>query len=445
MVAMNTNFDKYEEYRNFNHKKEICHAPFVNMYFNSWGNVGPCWLNLEHAPKYPEHSLKEIWNGEFFRSIRKNIKNKNLEKHCSVCKKRIEDGVFGQTLAKAYDLEFTSFEYPSVMEFELSNLCNLACIMCKGTLSSKIRSERENLSPLQVPYDGKFVQELKEFLPHLKEARFNGGEPFLQKICWDIWEQISIVNPNILVTVATNGTILTDKMKSILLKCNFRINVSLDAMTKELYESIRIHSNFDTVIKNIEFFSQYCKVKNTIFSIMVNPMRNNWHQIPDFLSWCNENQYHLWFNTIWRPRHLALWTLPSADLKEIKEQLNTKISKFNSFSSELSKRNYTVVNEFINGQIQGWIQDQKNREDEQADYSTNFKLRKGSKESFISKQVYKDYQSRFEEIEEKTKKILSIDSIYYFLLRQDESEIRNYCERDIDTMTIWLYTIADYY
>lgn len=442
---MSTIFEEYDKYRSLKEKKQICHAPFVNMYFNSWGSVGACWLTLDKAPKYPEKSLKEIWNGEYFQSIRENIKKKNLDKHCSVCKKRIEDGVFGQTLARAYDVTFEDESYPSVMEFELSNLCNLACIMCKGTLSSKIRKERENLPALKTPYDKKFVEELREFLPHLKEARFNGGEPFLQQVCWQIWELIAEVNPDILITVATNGTLLTDKMKSVLEKCRFRINVSLDAMTKELYESIRIHSNFETVIENIKFYKDYCKRVDTILSIMVNPMRNNWFQLPDFLKWCNENQYHLWFNTVWRPRHLAIWTLPSREIKMIYSELKMQLIQFENPTDDISQINYRVVSEFIENQLKGWIHDQELREQENSDYKSQLEARKDSKNIFIQKNIYAQFFERFNEVESKAQNILNVDNLYYFLNLQDEKILTDYCTKDIDVMTEWVYKVADYY
>lgn len=442
---MSTIFDEYDQYRSLKEKKQICHAPYVNMYFNSWGNVGSCWLTLDKAPRYPEKSLKEIWNGEYFQSLRENIKQKKLDKHCSVCKKRIEDRVFGQTLARAYDIAFDYGSYPSIMEFELSNLCNLACIMCKGTLSSKIRKERENLPALKTPYDQKFVEELREFLPHLKEARFNGGEPFLQPVCWQIWEIISEVNPEILITVATNGTLLNEKMKKILEKCKFRINVSLDAMTKELYESIRVHSNFETVIENIKFYKDYCKRVNTILSIMVNPMRNNWFQIPDFLKWCNENQYHLWFNTVWRPRHLAIWTLPAQEMKFIYSELKKQLVTFENSADTISQNNFRVVSEFIENQLKGWIQDQEIREKDHSDYTSILNSRKDSKNIFIQKTIYHQFENRFSEIETKTKKVLNTSSLYFYLNLQDEENLIEYCNKDIDSMTEWIYQIADYY
>src|SRR6185295_19977224 len=71
------------------------------------------------------------------------------------------------------------FAYPKLMEFEISNVCNLECTMCTGFFSSSIRHNREHLPPIKTPYDDAFVRQLEPFVPHLKAARFLGGEPFL--------------------------------------------------------------------------------------------------------------------------------------------------------------------------------------------------------------------------------------------------------------------------
>jgi MoaA/NifB/PqqE/SkfB family radical SAM enzyme len=80
--------------------------------------------------------------------------------------------------------------YPRVMEFELSNECNLECVMCNGYFSSSIRKNREKLPASVSPYNDQFVDELDQFIPHLTDAKFLGGEPFMIDIYLKIWERI---------------------------------------------------------------------------------------------------------------------------------------------------------------------------------------------------------------------------------------------------------------
>jgi MoaA/NifB/PqqE/SkfB family radical SAM enzyme len=252
-----------------------------------------------------EKTLNELWNDVKFSSLREHIKNNNLQHQCHTCHKHIKEGNHVNVLSKAYDNDYPLTEYPSIMEFELDNTCNLACTMCNGMLSSTIRKDREMLPPLKSPYGKKFMEELRSFIPHLKEARFNGGEPFLIKIYYDIWDMILEINPEIKVTIATNGTVLNNKVKNYLNRGNFHLNISMDGFSKNIYESTRLNGDFDKLIQNFQWFRDYCHQKKKTLCIMINPMRQNWWEMPDFVNWCNENSVHLWFNTIVRPENLS--------------------------------------------------------------------------------------------------------------------------------------------
>ncbi|MFN7824368.1 MAG: radical SAM protein [Pseudobdellovibrionaceae bacterium] len=443
--------DQLNEYKKFRQSPSlgnVCNAPFSNIYFNSWGNAGACWLTLDRAPRYPDQSLKEIWFGQFFEDLRKDIQSLDLKNGCGVCKKRIQDGVYPQVLARAYDIPYPNIKYPQIMEFELSNLCNLACIMCKGSLSSKIRKEREQLDPLKSPYDDQFIEQLKEFIPHLKEARFNGGEPFLQQMCWKVWDAIAEINPEILITVATNGTLLNDKMKAILEKCRFRINVSLDSLDKKTYEEIRVGSNFETVVENLNWYKDYCQRKGTILSVMVNPMRINWQEMSNYVRWCTEKGYFLWFNTIWRPRHLAIWTLPSPEIEKIKTYYDSQDFSDLEKSSDpvIFRSNLTAFQSFAKAQMQGWLKDQIEREKADLDYESQFNKMKGAQSRFASRAIYQSDQSFFEFLETKTAKVFSADILYHYLGTVSEDDLKNQMKNpDRNSVLEWVYQVCDYY
>ena len=123
------------------------------------------------------------------------------------------------------------------MEFEMSNQCNLECIMCNGYVSSSIRQNRDKLPPVHSPYDEKFVTQLRPFIPHLREAKFFGGEPFLIPLYFKMWDAMMEINPSINIFVITNGTVLTDKVKTLLSLGNFELAVSIDSIRKDRYEA----------------------------------------------------------------------------------------------------------------------------------------------------------------------------------------------------------------
>ena len=105
------------------------------------------------------------------------------------------------------------------------------------------------------------------------------------KLAFDI---IDRVNDGTEINIATNGSILNKRVQEVIKNKNISINLSLDALTKELFEKIRINSNFDTIMKNFYEFKKYCDVR-----VIVCPMTINWHEMINFVDFCN-------FGGLWR-------------------------------------------------------------------------------------------------------------------------------------------------
>ena len=342
-----------------------CIAPLNNMYFTVEGNVAPCWLLVGRVDKWStSRSIKDIWFGENFTQYRNQLKEGIFNSECRVCKQKIEADTW--PLALAYD-GFTVKEYPTLLELELSNQCNLECIMCDGRLSSGIRKNRDNLPPLPMIYDDSFVEQLKEFIPHLEELRFNGGEPFAQKIVYDICMVVAELNPGLRINIATNGTVYNKQVQKIMDKCNLHLNISIDSLEKENYDTIRINGDFDILMENFQRFSNYCHTNNRGLSVMVNPMRNNWWEMPNFVEFATNNKVHLWYNTIHHPDHLSIWSLPSSDLSVIIQTLETEVERLKPdplTDNFTALGNWEKLDHFVNKQITNWYNKQIERESE---------------------------------------------------------------------------------
>lgn len=339
----------------------ICHAPFSNMYFNVHGHCAPCWLTFIEPDAYPQKSIREIWFGEKFQSLRKNLLAYNLTDMCNVCLKNLNGGNYTSVLARAYDVNEPS-DYPRMLELELSNTCNLECVMCIGELSSSIRKNREHLPPIHSPYDDAFVEQLEEFIPHLKELRFNGGEPFLINTVYEIFKKVEKLNPGLKITIATNGTVLNNKVKEWLNKLNIHINFSLDSLTPSIYESIRVNAKFERVIEHFKFYHTYCKTNKRTLCVMVNPMRNNWHEMPDFIRFVNSHNVNIWFNTIHRPVEWSIWSLSAEELEKIYAQLGNFKFTNEEKSAPLATYNIGIYQNLVEIQFKNWWLDAIERE-----------------------------------------------------------------------------------
>jgi len=327
-----------------------CKAPFNNMYFTIRGEVSPCWKLPGYCDEWsPDRSIAKIWFGHKFEKYRNALEKNIFLNRCKECEKNINDGVWA--LAKAYE-DLPIKQYPSMMELELSNQCNLECLMCSGKLSSGIRKNRDKLPPLPMIYDDSFREQLHEFIPHLTELRFNGGEPFAQKIVLDICDDVAKIKPGLKINIATNGTIMNKRVKHIMENNNLHINISIDSLIASRYEEIRINGNFENLMKNTTKFHKYCKNNNSELSIMVNPMRNNWEEMVTFVNFTEGLDINLWFNTILYPEQYAIWNLPSDELNKIYYRMKVQLDELDE-----SSRNYEIFEHLVEKQVKTWLLD----------------------------------------------------------------------------------------
>lgn len=335
----------YDKYRYWGRQALLCYAPYKNMYFGISGDVRACCRNESYSfGSYPEQSIKEIWNSDKVQNLRRSIRNNDLSLGCDECFQHLSGNNFSAVVARMFDTQKMNRSYPSMMEFELDNTCNLECTICAGRLSSSIRNNREKLPPYKTPYDPDFVAQIEEFIPHLEEARFYGGEPFLIKLYYDIWEMMIRMNPTIKIYVQTNGTVLNDKITNLLERGNFVINISVDAMNPQLFEKLRVNAHFETVMQNLMYFYQYSRRKNTFFCLTPTLMRDNWQELPGLIAFCNSLNIPLFYNTLYRPKHLALYSLQEEELNQIANIL--RLSTFNP-KTKIQKQNLFYYNDCV--------------------------------------------------------------------------------------------------
>ncbi len=345
-----------------NNKKPKCYAPFTSMLFDQQGRIMSCYSNCTHIlGTYPKNSIKECWFGNKAEELRNALSNNDYSKGCFICMylSNINDNISYSSSYKRYDekvnFNFTnkiknlikyksSIGYPKELSFTISNTCNLECTMCDGYFSSSIRSNIEKLPKFENPYDENFFEELKEFIPELETAKFGGGEPFLSDQNYKIWDMIYELNPTISLEVTTNGTILTNRVKTYLEKLNFNLFVSIDSIEKDNYEKIRKNASFENVMKNLDYFIDYTNNRKTNLFINCCPMQQNWDEIPNFVEFCNMKNIYIYFPVTYKPIESSLSTLSADKLAEI---INFWSKQKLSQNNDIEKNNYTQFQNLI--------------------------------------------------------------------------------------------------
>lgn len=311
-----------------------CYAPFTSLYFDTFGDVRVCchnWANI--VGNVTQSTLDEIWHGAAIVAVRSAVKAYDYSKGCQFCEWQLATRQFLHVPITKWDrfaANSESSQWPQVMEFSISNQCNLECVMCDGSLSSAIRQRRENLSPLPRSYSERFFDELRSYLPHLQKAKFLGGEPFLQKECFRIWDMLIEEKIQLPISITTNGTQYNAQVERVLNSLPAGIVVSIDGLSKETYEKIRVHANHGKVMENVKRFRDYAKRNKTSFGLTYCLMRDNWHEFAEFCVFCEQLECIAWVNIVRRPPELSLYTLDSEDLRPIVTEMERQGSALKS-------------------------------------------------------------------------------------------------------------------
>ncbi|MDD2200110.1 MAG: radical SAM protein [Bacteroidales bacterium] len=346
--------EDYNKDRPYGTQKLICYVAQNNLLFSRSGKVMACSYNQSYVfGKYPKQSINEIISGEKRKKFIEAHNRNNLSLGCNYCRDFIVSGKYHSLKAVNYDIysKRKNNLHPAVIEFDISSYCNLRCIMCN-------EKNREVEAQNNI-YNDKFIEEITPLLKHIKEAKFYGGEPFVIKQYYKIWDIIVNENPQTKIFVITNGTHLNERIKNLLNKGNFEISVSIDSLNKEKFEKIRKGANFENVMQNLDWFINYSKRKKRNLSVSMTIFRENWQDIPDIIKFCNKNDISVFFSYLYMPKKLSLWTLPNEDKLKIKEYL-TGFSFEND--STIKQYNQKCYNEIIE-HLDYWTQEFNQQEE----------------------------------------------------------------------------------
>jgi len=152
----------------------------------------------------------------------------------------------------------TLAEFPIHLLIEPTSVCNIRCVMCFQIDKSFAQKEYMGRMPIEM-----FNKVIEEAAANSCKAitLASRGEPTLHKDLPIMLELMS--KKNFLdIKVNTNATKLTEDLCRVILSSGVsELVYSVDAGTKETYESIRVGGKFDNVVRNIERFNEIRRVE----------------------------------------------------------------------------------------------------------------------------------------------------------------------------------------
>lgn len=175
-----------------------------------------------------------------------------------------------------------NIEKPISVAIETTNLCNAKCSFCPN----KDLSRKKGIMQ-QVLFE-KIIDDCKDIQPRYILPILN-GEPFLDP---NIINRIKLINkelPNARVMLFTNANLMTPKISDQLFNLNIHmITFSINAADSKRYTQ-RMKLNYETTMKNINYFIEHNNVPNLKFSMIVQDVSQE--EIDEFKKQWGDNTF----------------------------------------------------------------------------------------------------------------------------------------------------------
>ena len=177
----------------------------------------------------------------------------------------------------------TKVAYPSTIMLELTNHCNLACTICPREYEY---GKQMNKGFMDVESAKKIIDEI---YPYLDSIGLTGmGETFMYKQLEEIVDYIKNKNKGIIISVSTNAVLpdFIKKVKNLVNKID-TIQISIDGLN-EVYNSIRINSDFNILERNLKELVKLSKGSSTDLMLNMVVTKENYKHMPKLVEYADK-------------------------------------------------------------------------------------------------------------------------------------------------------------
>lgn len=275
-----------------------CVAPWNCLMIKTNGEMNPDCVFIGTYGNIKNTTIDRYWQNT--QVIRENFKAKSneLSKYCKIC---INKEDISSTSRRTFFNEKLTFEpknYPNIkyLDINLSNKCNLKCLMCSSKCSSSWIQDEKKLD--KTIFKDRQLSEFRNFnvkdlfrnllyndmyFQNLQYISLKGGEPLLEEQNIEFLEYFvnKGISRNIIIDMTTNGTIYNKKMVDVLLK--FRqviISVSIEGVG-DLYRYIRGGKHYsinhvETTIKRLRSDGFDLNISTLLTAFNINKINDIW-------------------------------------------------------------------------------------------------------------------------------------------------------------------------
>lgn len=222
--------------------------------------------------------LKIMQDGRFGKMILR-AKTKELLQTRQLTQNQIDNSQINIQEIDNIQLELIS--YPRRIVLEMTSACNINCIMCGRDSNNKFVNTYLDIS---------ILDSLKDVLPHVEEVTlFGWGEPTIHPRFKNF---LAILGEyNVRKYFVTNGMLLHKLVDAIIEYKVDIIAISLDGATAKTNNAIRMGSDFNQIIGNIQKIQLIKKTMNLSYPYMnfvFTAMQSNIKELPQMITLAHE-------------------------------------------------------------------------------------------------------------------------------------------------------------
>ena len=214
--------------------------------------------------KYRDYTISKSFNHNYW----SKKKNKFIE-----IVEDIKNKPFDETLPKNFSEYKIKYDRATL---EINNTCNIDCIMCKTSLSTRKKGKMDS-------------ETLHVALERLKDAGVTHvtlhtiGDPLANPRLKEVF--IGLRKYNIKCSISTNGLLLykhIDTLKEFMDICP-SIRFSIDGVNKKTYEKIRAGGKWEDLISNLELCNNELRSSGLSTDINMTISKDNFDEIGKFV------------------------------------------------------------------------------------------------------------------------------------------------------------------
>lgn len=290
--------------------------------FVSHNGVGMC---CEQSIK-PHILPTEFWLGQQRKQAQTSVKNNLQVKGCDICynKEKLKTPS-SRIFSKKYST-IPIKRNPAILDLDLSNLCNLKCVMCNSQRSSQWAGSVNEVS-------NDVIEDLIKISDEVKILTIQGGEPTVMeqyKHYFELLKEKGFIK-NIHLQIITNATNTNEKFYNLINEFkSVQLSVSVDAYGKA-NDYIRWPSKFDSIERNIKNMTD---LNNNVRVEILNSINMlSMFNYNLFLEWCKDLQNYYesknrYFGLVPMKVITPVRFSPFSAPKKLKENFSKQITDF---------------------------------------------------------------------------------------------------------------------